>query len=162
LTIIFLGANDAVLKETNPQQHVALNTFEANLKSLCEPFQRHHIPLILITPPPIYEAHWDHHRRLSGRFMDRSAQQTAIYASRVVEVGRSLNTPVVDIHSIMLEHVKSESGKSGVPGDEVLAGLFCDGLHLSKEGNQMVFREVIRVIHASFPNLHVDRLRMEV
>uniref|UniRef100_A0A8C6DU29 Isoamyl acetate-hydrolyzing esterase 1 homolog n=1 Tax=Moschus moschiferus TaxID=68415 RepID=A0A8C6DU29_MOSMO len=58
---IFFGANDSALKDENPKQHVPLEEFVANLRSMVRYLRSMDVPegrLILITPPPLCEAAW--------------------------------------------------------------------------------------------------------
>ncbi|NXF86438.1 IAH1 esterase, partial [Eubucco bourcierii] len=59
---LFFGANDSALEELNPKQHVPLEEYAANLKSMVHYLSSVGITedrVILITPPPLQEAAWE-------------------------------------------------------------------------------------------------------
>ncbi|KAJ7414444.1 isoamyl acetate-hydrolyzing esterase 1 [Willisornis vidua] len=59
---IFFGANDSALKELNPKQHVPLEEYASNLKSMIQYLKSVDITedrIILITPPPLQESAWE-------------------------------------------------------------------------------------------------------
>ncbi|XP_054676169.1 isoamyl acetate-hydrolyzing esterase 1 homolog isoform X4 [Grus americana] len=59
---IFFGANDSALKDLNPKQHVPLEEYAANLKSMIQYLKSVDITedrIILITPPPLQESAWE-------------------------------------------------------------------------------------------------------
>lgn len=55
---VLLGTNDAVLKELNPEQHIPLESFESNLRGICELLLNRGVPkegILLVSPPPLCE-----------------------------------------------------------------------------------------------------------
>ncbi|XP_009867744.1 PREDICTED: isoamyl acetate-hydrolyzing esterase 1 homolog, partial [Apaloderma vittatum] len=59
---IFFGANDSALKDLNPKQHVPLEEYAMNLKSMIQYLKSVDIAedrIILITPPPLEESAWE-------------------------------------------------------------------------------------------------------
>ena len=54
--------------------------------------------------------------------------------------------PVVDLHDVFQKYVKTHSVS--------MESLFCDGLHFSAQGNQIVFDAVIETIINRFPKLN--------
>lgn len=149
LVTIFLGANDSVA--AGERQHVPLEEYVANLRSLVGTVREStagndvKCNVVLIGPPPICDAQ---HRVFSlekwGVEASRTNANTTVYAQRVVELGKELGVPVVDLLPAML----AESQDSG---REFLS----DGLHLSPRGQAFVFDRLLAVIHDSFPELVV-------
>ena len=53
---VLLGANDAALRELNPEQHVPLEAYESNLRGICELLLSCGVPregVLLMSPPPL-------------------------------------------------------------------------------------------------------------
>lgn len=84
--VIFFGANDCVLADRNPHQHVPLQQFVANLKTIIRdirllfPSAR----LVVVTPPPVHIEGWAKHRKSQGRAMDRSWSAVRSYRDAVM------------------------------------------------------------------------------
>ncbi|KAG0467676.1 hypothetical protein HPP92_019256, partial [Vanilla planifolia] len=96
--------------------------------------------VILITPPPVDEdGRNDYARLLYGdkarELSERTNEMTGIYANKCIEVAKELNLPYVDLWSIMQETVGWRKK------------FLSDGLHLTQEGNAVVHKEVLRVLH---------------
>ncbi|NXU61508.1 IAH1 esterase, partial [Horornis vulcanius] len=71
---IFFGANDSALKELNPKQHVPLEEYAANLKSMVQYLKSVDVTadrIILITPPPLHEPAWEKACLAKGKGMMR-------------------------------------------------------------------------------------------
>jgi lysophospholipase L1-like esterase len=116
LMTIWFGANDAV-HEGLPQ-YVPLPKFKANLRTLVDNVRNQdskwyspNTRLVLVSCPPIIEeerqlgqlARW---REFGSKGeppkLDRDAENTKAYAMAVVEVGRELDVPTVDLwHAVV-------------------------------------------------------------
>lgn len=95
---IWFGANDARLPHTpgGPDQHVPIKEFKENLRAIAthECVRAHEdVRIILITPPPVEE------RKLieADGSLRRTAHITATYARQVIELGKELNVPVINL-----------------------------------------------------------------
>uniref|UniRef100_A0A8D2HL79 Isoamyl acetate-hydrolyzing esterase 1 homolog n=1 Tax=Urocitellus parryii TaxID=9999 RepID=A0A8D2HL79_UROPR len=67
---IFFGANDSALKDENPKQHIPLEEYVANLKSMVQYLKSVDVPehrVILITPPPLCETAWEKECIMQGK-----------------------------------------------------------------------------------------------
>lgn len=167
---IFFGANDARLPDTppEPQQHVPLELFRDNLRSIAtHPLVRAHenVRIILITPPPVDErtalasdASKSTDRPLAVR---RSAVVTAQYAEAVRALGRELRLPVLDIWSAMMReagYTRTEldstqlPGSSEAPESAVLQGFLHDGLHFSRSAYDLLYSELLASIGKLWPD----------
>lgn len=85
----------------------------------------HRSKIILITPPPVNEDQLNN--------TERTAENTAKYAKAVVEVGKEINVPVVDLWTAVMESVGWKEGepllgKKGTSGNEKLSPIFTDGM----------------------------------
>ena len=145
LVIIFFGANDAALLEESPRQHVPLDEYSQNLKTLIQRVnETYNKPrILLINPPPLC-----HEKRLlyqkqrygdlaTGR-LERTTENTARYADACLQ----LNVPCLDLFHNMLQ-VSNYS--------EYLN----DGLHFSDKGHVFVGQQVLDAIQQHYPELHV-------
>ncbi|KAG8445621.1 hypothetical protein GDO86_010413 [Hymenochirus boettgeri] len=126
---IFFGANDSSILEENPQQHVPLEEYMENLRSMILYLKSVQIAsdkVILITPPPLHEPSWEKQCCLKGSKLNRSNVAAGLYAKACVQVGYQFGIDVVDLWS--------EMQSSGQDFKVYLS----DGLHLSAEGNSFL------------------------
>lgn len=130
---LWFGANDAALPDGEAAgQHVPEDEYRANLVKavarlrVSAPYAK----LLLITPPAVDDAV---RRKLSktGK-LDRSNAAAGRYAKICVEVARSENAPVLDLHTLF----------NTFHGPEFSAQ-FVDGLHFSSKGNHVVFQHLM-------------------
>ncbi|KAG8967050.1 hypothetical protein FRC03_010798 [Tulasnella sp. 419] len=159
LLTLWFGANDACL-EPSPQ-YVTRDKFIQNLRQMISMVQssdsEHYSPdtrIILITPPPISET--ARAADLSSRnppiALDRSASNTKSFADAVIELGKELSLPVVDIYGPISE-------ASGGTDDGLVPYLY-DGLHLSAAGYKILYDALIKTIASEYPDLHYENLPM--
>ncbi|KAK1269961.1 GDSL esterase/lipase [Acorus gramineus] len=142
---IFFGANDAALLGRNSErQHVPVEEYGENLKKMvwhlkeCSPSML----VVLITPPPVDEVgRLEYARSVYGenavKIPERTNEVAGIYAKKCVEVAQELGLQHVDLWSRMQE----TSGWQ--------KKYLSDGLHLTEEGNGVVYKEVIQVFERS-------------
>ncbi|XP_063771510.1 isoamyl acetate-hydrolyzing esterase 1 homolog [Pseudophryne corroboree] len=126
---IFFGANDSSLKEENPQQHVPLEEYAENLRSMIQYLKSVNVTqgkIILISPPPIHEPSWEEHCHSKGYKLNRLNSAAGAYAKACVQVANECGTDVLDLWTLMQER--------GQDYTEYLS----DGLHLSDKGNQFL------------------------
>lgn len=145
-TTIFFGANDAaLLGRTSGRQHVPLEEYKENLRKIvrhlkeCSPT----MVVVLITPPPIYEeGRKAYAKSLYGekamRLPERTNEVTGLYAEACIEVAKDSGVPSINLWSKMQE-IEGWQHK-----------LLRDGLHLTPEGNGVVFEEVIGVLNEAW------------
>ncbi|XP_047927266.1 isoamyl acetate-hydrolyzing esterase 1 homolog isoform X3 [Anser cygnoides] len=125
---IFFGANDSALKDLNPKQHVPLEEYAENLKSMVQYLKSIDIAedrIILITPPPLQESAWEKECLAKGDKLNRRNATTGEYAQACVQVARDCGTDVLDLWTLMQKNQDFSSYLS-------------DGLHLSAEGNSFL------------------------
>ncbi|XP_062429007.1 isoamyl acetate-hydrolyzing esterase 1 homolog isoform X1 [Rhea pennata] len=125
---IFFGANDSALKDLNPKQHVPLEEYAANLKSMIQYLKSVDINedrIILITPPPLQESSWEKECLAKGDKLNRLNSITGEYAKACVQVARDCGTDVVDLWTLMQKNQDFSSYLS-------------DGLHLSTKGSNFL------------------------
>jgi lysophospholipase L1-like esterase len=161
---IFFGANDARFPNTpQAEQHVPIEEYRQNLRKIVQhPLVRAHTPkIILITPPPVDEALCE---KLEFEIwgidvVRRTAEVVSQYAQVVRDVGQEMDVAVLDVWTAFMEKVGWRPGMpligaKGVPqakGME-LPTLLIDGLHLTGEGNKIVYQELVRLIRERWPD----------
>ncbi|KAF7838322.1 GDSL esterase/lipase [Senna tora] len=140
-TTIFFGANDAALSgRSSERQHVPIEEYKENLRKIV-----HHLKecsstmlIVLITPPPICEEgrnafaqslYGENARKLP----ERTNEVTGQYAKACVETAEELGVRFINLWSKMQET------------DGWQKKFLSDGLHLTAEGNAVVYQEVTRV-----------------
>ncbi|KAL9239604.1 hypothetical protein vseg_013913 [Gypsophila vaccaria] len=140
---IFFGANDAALPgRTSDRQHVPIEEYKENLRKIvlhlkeCSPSML----AVLITPPPIdEEGRMKYARSIYGEKAmtepERTNEVTGEYASVCVSLAKELGVPSVNLWSKMQE---TEGWQ-----EKYLS----DGLHLTPEGNAVVYNEVVEVFN---------------
>ncbi|KAG9046758.1 hypothetical protein FS837_003688 [Tulasnella sp. UAMH 9824] len=161
LLTLWLGANDACL-DPSPQR-LPLERCISNLRKMVSmvqsPDSEYYSPetrIILITPPPFSEA--ARKANLAARdppiALDRTSENTRKYADAVIELGKELNVPVLDVYTPIWEATDNGDTKK-------LETYLYDGLHLSKPGYTVVYDLLIQTIETKYPELHYDALPMD-
>ncbi len=156
LVTIWLGANDATMDWCT--QHVPLQKYKDNLEEMVRFFRRlgrrdRQVAVLLITPPPLHEGDWAAFLKSKpenpplDRFFDRSKA----YGNAVLEVGKAIKCPVVDMHAAL------EGGK----GPDAYQKYLSDGLHLNWAGNKKAFEAIRDAIILHFPWLDPINLEMQ-
>jgi lysophospholipase L1-like esterase len=84
--------------------------------------------------------------------MDRKWELTHAYAEMVKEVSKELDVPVVDAWDLIWKAAGEKT--------EALPMFLSDGLHLTREGYEIVYAELIKIITRDHPQLHYDNLPM--
>ncbi|XP_044782199.2 isoamyl acetate-hydrolyzing esterase 1 homolog isoform X2 [Bubalus bubalis] len=101
---IFFGANDSALKDENPKQHVPLEEFVANLRSMVQYLRSVDVPegrLILITPPPLCEAAWAQECLQQGCKLNRLNSVVGEYARACLQVAQDCGADALDLWTLM-------------------------------------------------------------
>ncbi|GAB4845700.1 hypothetical protein Ancab_039103 [Ancistrocladus abbreviatus] len=142
-TTIFFGANDAALSgRNNERQHVPVEEYKENLKKIvhhlkeCSP----NMLMLLITPPPVDEdGRMEYARSLYGektmKEPERTNEAAGVYAKHCIELAKELGLPSISLWSKMQE---TEGWQKKY---------LSDGLHLTAEGNAIVYNEVVKVFN---------------
>ncbi|KAI6913407.1 hypothetical protein KC334_g1458 [Hortaea werneckii] len=176
LFVLFFGANDARLPSTGePEQHVPLESFKANLRAMVTlPQLREHHPgtkILLVTPPPVDERLCAQDDAGKGIFHPRrTAETTALYAQAVRDVGAELagrDTAVLDLWDCFMRVAGWVPGEPLIGSKDVeqmdpekggLGRLLKDGVHLTGEGNRVLFAELVALVNRTWPELDADGL----
>ncbi|KUJ19103.1 SGNH hydrolase [Mollisia scopiformis] len=159
LAILF-GANDACLPNSPSRQHVPLEDYRRNIKTiLTHPVVKAQDPtILLITPPPVNESQLEVN---ADGTTSRQQTVTAKYADAIREiVTESENEKVVliDLHAVMMKKATAMVTQNGGSLDKALQTLLMsratncpqntdllrvDGLHLTGAGYKIFVEEVL-------------------
>ncbi|KAI5068110.1 hypothetical protein GOP47_0016455 [Adiantum capillus-veneris] len=142
LVVVFFGANDASFPMPSGKgQHVPVEEFKQNLRSIALYLLSlsKTTRVILVTAPPVHEEGRKEfargkHGEKAARFTDRTNERAKGYAQACIEVSKEVNVGVVDLWSAIQREKNWEM--------ECLS----DGLHLTAEGDRVLFSELIKVI----------------
>jgi len=155
LVTVLLGANDAALppplKSQLPEasrQHVPLDEYEDNLRSIVHHLQRGSLRstrVLLVSPPPCDTDAWSSHCITSHNLPadaepNRNHENTARYAAAAVSLGKQMNIPTVDLHSIMT-------------ADSAWRSKLSDGLHPNALGQTVIADAILSAIGEHYPEL---------
>ncbi|GBG31276.1 Isoamyl acetate-hydrolyzing esterase 1-like [Hondaea fermentalgiana] len=146
LGTIFFGANDA----SDDVQHVPVDEYGDNLKSIVESFRKcgcEHI--VLIAPPPLDEALYakEFIEKRNKTKIDRKNELVAKYAAKCMSVADELGVACVPLFDL----IKDRATKDSVE----LAHFFSDGLHLNARGGEILFDELMLVLQKTKPEFCV-------
>ncbi|XP_015269499.1 PREDICTED: isoamyl acetate-hydrolyzing esterase 1 homolog [Gekko japonicus] len=134
---VFFGANDSALKDVNPKQHVPLDEYADNLKSMIQYLKSVNIAedkIILVTPPPLHETAWEKECIAKGEILNRHNATTGEYAKACVKTARDCGIEVVDLWTLMQTN------------NQDFSCYLSDGLHLSEEGNNFLANQLWSVL----------------
>ncbi|XP_063646197.1 isoamyl acetate-hydrolyzing esterase 1 homolog isoform X4 [Pan troglodytes] len=140
---IFFGANDSALKDENPKQHIPLEEYAANLKSMVQYLKSVDIPenrVILITPTPLCETAWEEQCIIQGCKLNRLNSVVGEYANACLQVAQDCGTDVLDLWTLMQD-------------SQDFSSYLSDGLHLSPKGNEFLFSHLWPLIEKKVSSL---------
>jgi lysophospholipase L1-like esterase len=154
--LILFGANDACLPESLTGQHVPIQQYRENLKTILNhpSILAHNPTIFLVTPPPVNETHLEEQDLEKGYgAVTRHPEVTQKYAEVVCEIAAEYeDTKVILIDlwkALMLARLKltpNYEGTSEKRDDEGLRKLLVDGLHLTGAGYKVFSDEVIPLV----------------
>ncbi|XP_047052957.1 GDSL esterase/lipase At5g45920-like [Lolium rigidum] len=139
---VLLGSNDASLPDrAEPHLHVPLAEYQDNLRAICAHLKNKwpSAAIILITPPPIYEAARIRHiygDNDPSRQPERTNEAAGTYAQACIAVAKELDQPFVDIWTHMQQFPDWQTSA------------LCDGLHFTPFGNKILFDEVLKTLES--------------
>ncbi|XP_073135109.1 GDSL esterase/lipase At5g45920-like [Henckelia pumila] len=151
--LVFFGANDACLPERSSAfQHVPLEEYKQNLRTIVA-FLKKQWPssfILLVTPPPIDEAARLLHplSENSSGLPERTNEAAGNYAKACLAVASECGVAAVDLWTKMQQF----------PGWQ--KAYLADGLHLTGNGNKVLFEEVVARLKQkgiSLENLPADQ-----
>lgn len=145
LVVVFFGANDAAFPMPSGKgQHVPLQEFKQNLQSIALYLKglSKTTRVVLVTAPPIYEkgrkeyARWRWGEK-AAKFVDRTNERAKQYALACIEASKEVNVGVVDLWTALQKIENWETR------------CLSDGMHLTAEGNQVLFNELAKFLDAA-------------
>ena len=132
---------------TSFSQHVPLPEYKTNLGSIVDNMRNMLSPscaIILISPPPMDAEAWVKHSLNNNRTLE----QSDAYRKACSEVAMEKKTHFVDAWQAIMN---SKDWKE----------CLCDGLHLSGEGNDILYQEVLKSIQTNVPEMLPDALSLD-
>ncbi|XVF25687.1 hypothetical protein REPUB_Repub13aG0235200 [Reevesia pubescens] len=150
---VFFGANDACLTDRYAAfQHVPLNEYKKNLHSIVSSFKKRwpKTLILLITPPPVDEDERRRHpyaENPSG-LPERTNEAAGAFAKACVETAGECGIPVVDLWTRMQQY------------PDWRKAYLRDGLHLTQDGNKVVFEEVVKKMNEG--GLSLEKLKVDL
>jgi lysophospholipase L1-like esterase len=160
--LILFGSNDSSLPHSPSNQHVPLQKYRANIKTMLRhPSVRAHRPkILLVTPPPVNEVQLEAEDLMKGySAVTRHQKVTAEYANAIREIAEEFEDQgviLVDLWTAMMKEAIKEipsymegsrflgSKESG--DSKGLRSLLIDGIHLSGAGYKVFLKEVLPTI----------------
>lgn len=132
LITVWFGANDAALIDgDSANQHVPEDQYHSNLVTILYRLRAvaPQAEVLFITPPAVDDA-----TRLSlstNGTLDRSNEAAGRYARICVDTAEAEGAPVIDMHTLFNTFQGSN-----------FTAKFADGLHMSSDGNHVVFDQL--------------------
>lgn len=102
--------------------------------------------LLFVAPPPFDDGAWEETCAKLGRKRQRDVKQTALYSRACLEVAKELNIPAVDLWTAFTEDPRPHQD------------LFCDGLHMTRNGNYIILSQILMAIKTAWPELDPEAL----
>ncbi|XP_021294422.1 GDSL esterase/lipase At5g45920 [Herrania umbratica] len=150
---VFFGANDACLPDRYAAfQHVPVDEYKQNLHSIVSSLKKRwpKTLILLITPPPIDEDERLRHpyaENPSG-LPERTNEAAGAFAKACVETAGECGIPVVDLWTRMQQD------------PDWRKAYLRDGLHLTQDGNKVVFEEVVKKLNVG--GLSLEKLTVDL
>ena len=168
--LILFGANDACLKDGETGQHVPLQQYKTNLKTIISHsfIESRQPTLFLVTPPPINEAHlWEFDSKKNHSAVTRHQKVTAQYAEAVREVAKEYehkNVVLVDLWEALMKEARlglslaNDKQSEMDAEDKGLRKLLVDGLHLTGAGYKIFLDMLLPLVGAEWATDDPDNL----
>ena len=171
--LLLFGSNDACLPHSPSNQHVPLQKYRANIKTMLRhPSVRAHRPtVLLVTPPPVNEVQLEVEDLKNGySAVTRHQKVTAEYAQAIREIAEEFEDQgviLVDLWAAIMQEALGQSPKS-VEGSCILGSkergdsrglrnLLVDGLHLTGAGYKVFLDQVLPTIGQGWDNEGDDK-----
>ncbi|XP_057598768.1 isoamyl acetate-hydrolyzing esterase 1 homolog isoform X3 [Hippopotamus amphibius kiboko] len=130
--------------DENPKQHIPLEEYVANLRSMVGYLRSVGVPegrLVLITPPPLCEAAWEQECLRQGCKLNRLNLVVGEYARACLQVAQDCGIDALDLWTLMQKDSQDFSS------------YLSDGLHLSPKGNEFLFSHLWPLIEKKVSSL---------
>jgi len=167
LKLILFGANDACLPDSLTGQHVPLDQYRENLRSILNhpSIAAHNPTTFLVTPPPVNEVHLKEHDLKKGHgALTRHQKVTQRYAEAVCEIAAEYedrNVILVDLWKALMLARLSLTSNHEAPreerDDEGLRKLLVDGLHLTGAGYKVFSDAVLPLVGKEWADEPLDK-----
>ena len=168
--LILFGANDACLKDGPTGQHVPLQQYRTNLKTIIShsSVEARQPTIFLVTPPPINEAHlWEFDSEKGHSAVTRHQEVTAQYAEAVREIAKEYehrNVVLLDLWEALMKEArlglspKIDKQAEMDAEDKRLRRLLVDGLHLTGTGYKIFLDMLLPLVGTEWTSEDPDNL----
>lgn len=150
LTTIFFGANDATINELlpagKPHQGIPVDEYASNLAAMVDAASAVSACTVVISAPPVNSVLW------GDRSNERVQRFTAAAAEVVTKAASAAAVPVLHLN---LYDVMASGGQD-------YSRYLSDGLHLSADGNRLLFDTLVSRITAACPAILPDALPLDL
>ncbi|KAM3340430.1 GDSL esterase/lipase isoform X1 [Capsicum galapagoense] len=150
LVILYFGGNDSADPDFSNSPHVPLQEYVENMRKIV-----HHIKslsettrLIMLSAPAVNE---EQIVQFYGSNLGRTNERGRIYSEAGIKLGQELGVKVIDFWSALQER------------PDWLTTVFWDGMHLTKEGSDIVVRKILKALREAEwkPSLHWKKMSDE-
>lgn len=135
--ILFFGACDSVMSDQF--QHVPIDEYRENIRSLATQIAASGAWLMLVTPPPLDER----------KTRSRQLAHTEKYALACYEIALEMNLPVIDLFHLIQQQQNWEKK------------CLMDGIHLSAQGMDVFYEAIVQELNNELPPNKLPRAGVE-
>ncbi|MCD7447034.1 hypothetical protein HAX54_021667 [Datura stramonium] len=150
LVILYFGGNDSADPNFPSSPHVPLDEYVANMKEIVLHIKSlsEKTRLIMLSAPPVNE---EQIIQFYGDNRGRTNERCRIYSEAGIKLGQELGVKVIDFWSALQER------------PDWLTTVFWDGMHLTKEGSEIVVKKISKVLREAEwkPSLHWTKMADE-
>ncbi|KAJ8570750.1 hypothetical protein K7X08_037722 [Anisodus acutangulus] len=147
LVILYFGGNDSIDPEVPDSTHVPLEEYVENMRNIALHIKglSEKTRLILLSTPTVNE---DQIVQCYGDNLGRTNEKSRIYSEACIRLGQELGDKVIDLWSALQER------------PDWLTTCFWDGMHLTKEGSEIVANKIKMVLTEAEwePSLHWTKM----
>lgn len=134
--VLFLGHNDS-LEYNNFPAHVPVDEFDTNMRAIVKYLLENGLQaknILLITPTWYYLKEFEKFlNSISTPLTGKDFEKAKVYADKVLAIAKDFNVDCLDFFDISSKY-------------QPLEKLFCDGIHLSREGARLLFDNIMPLL----------------
>ncbi|KAL3479610.1 SGNH hydrolase-type esterase domain-containing protein [Aspergillus californicus] len=160
LMIIFFGTNDAILPWS--KNHVPIERYKSNMTRMVLAAQETGARVIIIGPGPF--DYYPFVAQMEEWVCDRTTVSARKYCDAASRLGTELGVPVVPMWDLIMGDLGWTDGDpvpglEGVEGENGLERYLSDGLHFRGRAYLIMFVNVMKAIHESYPELEPESVQ---
>lgn len=155
IAYVFFGTNDARLKgKGSNNQHIPINTYVSNIKTIVTEFKQRSIPVIVITPGFHDQNLWNltHPEDLiTGDYRENNTNKKYQDALK----NSIIDTPVLCLYDEMEKWIVNNSKVNAKGG---YSELLSDGIHFTGTGYKLLYDVLMKFISENYPESSPENL----